>query len=101
MTRVTRSVVRVRRLTLIPFLTALAVAAAAGVLNPRGWTNVFTAAIPAAAASLGLTQLDHFVPGSDARDLSTQVIGESWRWIIAGAVVALLFIGVLGPGVRW
>jgi hypothetical protein len=93
---------RLRRITLIPFLAALAAACLAGALNPRGWANVLTAAAPAAAAAFGLTQLDHF---SAVRALDPSVpkagpITRSFGSIIVGIALLIFFIGVLGPGIK-
>lgn len=93
---------RLRRITLIPFLAALAAASIAGALNPAGWTVLFTSALPGAAAAFGLTQLDHFSEVS-AKD-STQPAGAITRslgWMIAAALILALFVGVLGPGIRF
>jgi hypothetical protein len=86
---------------MVPFLAALAVAGLAGILNPLGWTNLFTAALPAAAASFGLTQLDHFVgrPQIEVRDTLGK-INRSWSWIVIATMVAIAFVAVLGPGVH-
>jgi hypothetical protein len=93
---------RLRRITLIPFLAALAAASLAGALNPAGWTVIFTSALPGAAAAFGLTQLDHLSEAS-ARDSSVPAgaITLSVGWIIAAALILALFVGVLGPGVRF
>jgi hypothetical protein len=93
---------RLRRITLIPFLAALVAACLAGALNPRGWTNILTAAAPAAAAAFGFTQLDHF---SDTRSSTLSVLNEgpitrSWGWIAVAVAVLIFFVGILGPGVK-
>jgi len=93
---------RLRRITLIPFLAALAVAGAAGALNPRGMVNVFTAAVPAAAAAFGMTQLDHFRRALEPDEVIAAAgrIERSAGWIVAATIAAALFVGLLGPGVR-
>jgi uncharacterized membrane protein len=94
---------RLRRITLLPFVSAMAVAGVAGALNPRGLLNVFMAAIPAAAASCGMTQLDHFRRARmKAPDMpAAEPIAHSTDTIIAAAVIAASFVGLLGPGVRF
>ncbi|MGA3093229.1 MAG: hypothetical protein ABSD75_31930 [Terriglobales bacterium] len=93
---------RLRRITLIPFVAALCAASFAGALNPSGWTIIFTAALPGAAAAFGLTQLDHF-SGANASDSSVPAgpITLSARWIIAAVIILALFVGVLGPGIKF
>jgi hypothetical protein len=98
----TASLNRLRRITLVPFFAAIAAAGAAGALNPRGLMNVFAAAIPAAAASFGFTQLDHLprVRKQTADTLPAEPIERNAGVIAIAVVVAALFIGLLGPGVR-
>jgi hypothetical protein len=93
---------RLRRITLIPFLAALIAACLAGALNPRGWTNILTAAAPAAAGSFGLTQLDNFsrVRSSNPSIPNAGPITRSLGWIVLAVILLILFVGVLGPGIK-
>jgi hypothetical protein len=93
---------RLRRITLIPYLAALGAACFAGVLNPRGWTNILTAAAPAAAGAFGLTQLDHFaaVRSSNPSVPIAGPITRSLGWIVVAGAVLIFFIGILGPGIK-
>jgi hypothetical protein len=93
---------RLRRMTLIPFLAAIATAALAGAFNPSGWTTLLTAGIPSAASAFGLTQMDHFV----SRQVPTApavagVITRSFSWIFAAGAVLILFVALLGPGIKF
>jgi hypothetical protein len=94
---------RLRRITLIPFLAALGAACLAGAFNPRGWTNILTAAAPAAAAAFGLTQLDHFssVRSSKPSVPNAAPITRSLGWIAVSVAVLILFVGVVGPGIKF
>jgi hypothetical protein len=94
---------RLRRITLVPFLAALAAACVAGALNPRGWINVLTAAAPAAAGAFGLTQLDNFsaVRSTDPAVAHAGPITRSLIWIMIAGVVLALFVGVMGPGIKF
>jgi hypothetical protein len=96
------SLTRLRRITLIPFLAALIAACLAGALNPRGWTNILTAAAPAAAAAFGLTQLDHFasVRSSNPSIPNAGPITRSLSWIGVALALLILFVAVLGPGIK-
>ena len=91
-----------RRITLIPFLAALAAASLAGALNPAGWTVIFTSALPGAAAAFGLTQSDHF-SGASASDssLPAGAITRSAGWILAAGAILAIFVGMLGPGIKF
>ena len=94
---------RLRRITLIPFLSALAIACIAGAFNPQGWINIVTSAAPAPAASFGITQLDHFratIASEPASPLAGPIL-RSPAWIAAAAIAAILFVWFLGPGIRF
>jgi hypothetical protein len=94
---------RLHHITLIPFLSALVIACIAGAFNPRGWINIFTAAVPAAAASFGITQLDHFRAAltSDPASPLAGPIPLSPASIAAAALAAILFVAFLGPGIHF
>jgi hypothetical protein len=108
-TRSSEGLARLRRLTLVPYLSSLGAASLAAALNPTGWTVVFTSGLPAAAAAFGLTQMDH-VPRACCSDSNVTMVSSitgispitrSYAWIAAGSVVLGLFVGVLGPGIRF
>lgn len=88
-------------LTLVPYLAGGTLYVAAGALNPEGPVIV---AISAAAASFGgtsalawmATQLDR-VPTATAPPFA---LVRSIPWLAAGALSAIVFIGLLGPGLR-
>ena len=94
---------RLRRITLIPFLTALGLAFLGGLPNPRGWAMVFSAAVPAAAACFGLTQMDHLPEAYRPNPVApaAEPIRRSIPWIVTGCLVAVLFVAILGPGIRF
>lgn len=94
---------RLRRITLISFLAAIGLAFLGGLANPGGWAMVFSAAVPAAAASFGLTQMNH-VPEAYRTNPAApagEPISLSVRWIVAACLVALVFVAILGPGIRF
>jgi hypothetical protein len=97
------SLARLRRITMIPYLAAVAAASLAGAFNPVGWTVLFTCALPSsAAAAFGFTRLDHF-SGIRVSDSSVPAgaITRSMGWILAAVVILAFFVGVLGPGIRF
>ena len=91
-------------LTVIPYLAGGILYVAAGFLNPVGPRLVL---ISAAAASFGgtsglawmaqLLRNQHRFPPDDGAPLRIPRCGP---WLAAGVAVALLFVGVLGPGIR-
>jgi len=92
-------------LTVIPYLAGGILYIAAGLLNPVGPLLVL---ISAAAASFGgtsgllwMAQLLRNERRFPPHDGPTLRIPRSAAWLAAGVVVALLFVGVLGPGIRF
>jgi hypothetical protein len=90
-------------LTLVPYLTGGVLFTVAGLFNPVGMILV---AISAAAASFGgtsglawMTQYLRARPND--YDEGGVAISRSPAWITAACVVACLFIGVLGRGVKF
>lgn len=94
---------RAIRLTVVPYIAGGVLYVAAGLLNPESPMLVL---ISAAAASFGgasalawmaqlLRNRERYPPtGEPAAGLA-----RSWPWLAAGALTALLFIVVLGPGI--
>ena len=89
---------RLRRVTFVPYLAALATAGLVGAFNPRGWTVVFTSALPAAAAAFGLTQMDHFRRATSLNPFvpAAGPMTRSHGWIAAATLVLAFFMACLG-----
>ncbi len=92
------------RMTLPAYLAGGTLTCIAGLFNPVGMVLV---AISAAAASFGGTsglawmpQLLHGAPGA-ATGGTGLVVSRSWGWIVVGALAAVVFVLVLGPGIRF
>jgi len=92
-------------LTLVPYLAGGILYVAAGFPNPVGWLLVL---ISAAAASFGgtsalawMAQLLRNETRFPPREGEPPPLPRSTAWLAAGAVVALLFVFVLGPGIRF
>lgn len=98
-----RRLVRARQLAVVPYLAGGILSCIAGLFNPVGMILV---AISAAAASFGGTSGLAWMTGwlkSDRFPVSAESppdIDRRWSWIVAGAIVTIIFIGVLGPGIR-
>jgi hypothetical protein len=76
------------------YLTAAILSAAAGFFDPRGPHTVLSDALPSSLASVGL-------PLVGLRQRVGVGITPSPAWIIAGALSALVFVAILGPGLRF
>ncbi len=95
---------RARQLTLAPYLTSGILSCVAGALNPVGPLLIL---VSAAAASFGgksgLTWMwsllhDPRIPNSE---LQMPKIERSRGWIVAAVILAIVFIAVLGPGIKF
>ena len=91
-------------LTVLPYLTGGVLFTIAGLLNPVGMILV---AISAAASSFGGTSglawmTQYLRPGATNGTATAFItLTRSGRWIFVAAIVAGLFIGVLGRGISF
>jgi hypothetical protein len=92
-------------LTVVPYVAGGLLSCVAGLFNPVGMVLV---AVSAAAATFGgtsglawMAQLMKAIPFPSAPPTPPEVIPRSWRWIAVALVFAVVFISVLGPGVRY
>ena len=80
---------------------ALVIEAIAGLRNPFGVRFVFESALAASAGGqCALLFLVYYVPKTISPGPNRQPVSRSYAWIIASAMLALIFILVLGPGVQ-
>ncbi len=93
---------RMTLLTLIPYLTAIAVKVSAGFMNPSpDKMLVFWGSFGATAFFLIWLNFVRFWPFTK-QTISTQEaaeLGLSIPWLVIGFVALILFVGVLGPGI--
>jgi hypothetical protein len=91
---------RMWRLTLIPYFTAIVLLTVAGLLNPLGMQLVWESALPSTAgADCGLIWMKYYVPKRTVPEVKVEEVRRSWGWVGAAAVVAGVFIFVLGRGI--
>jgi hypothetical protein len=95
---------RARKLTLVPYFAHGILSCVAGLFNPVGMILV---AISAAAASFGgasgLVWMDEWLRGPHISMTAFQMppLTRSRAWIFAAAILALAFIAILGPGLKF
>jgi hypothetical protein len=91
---------RLRKLTIVPYLTAILLASAAGLLNPLGIKLLWESALPATAGGQsGLLWLQYYIPrGTEPRPTGEQ-LARSNLWIGVSAVLTLFYVVVLGRGI--
>jgi hypothetical protein len=91
-------------LTIIPYITGGGLSTAAGILNPVSWILVPLSAVAASfGGTSGMAWMTQCLGTRFAPRIPTQpfTLQRSRAWIVAALIVAALFIGVLGPGVRF
>ena len=92
---------RLRKLTWIPYFSAVVLLSAAGLLNPIGIQLMWQSALPAAAgAHSGLLWLMYYIPRGTVPQRGSEGIGRNHVWIIVAVGLSLVFIFVLGRGIR-
>jgi hypothetical protein len=97
-------VTRARKLTVTAYLAGGILSCVAGMLNPVGMVLV---AISAAAASFGgtsgLAWMAEWLQGPRIAPWPEPplALDRRWRLIVTGALLAVLYVAVLGPGVRF
>ena len=95
------SMVRARRLTMPAYFAGGLLFCLSGLFNPVGPVLI---AVSAAAASFGgasgLLWLTRFIGGGKGLAEPAELQRNYW-WIVAGCVVSLIFVAILGPGIHF
>jgi hypothetical protein len=90
---------RLRRLSLLPYISAIAIVCLAGLFNPIGKQLVWQSALPATAGGhSGLLWFRYYVPRGTVPATVADKIQRGYRWIIVAATAGLIFVLVLGHG---
>ena len=95
---------RAKKLTLVPYFTGGILSCVAGLFNPVGMILV---AISAAAASFGgtsgLAWMSQMLRGNRLPRTAFEMppLSRSRGWMIAAGILGVLFIAVLGPGLKF
>lgn len=93
---------RMTSLTLIPYLTAIALKVSAGFMNPMpDKMLIFLGSFGATAFFLIWLNFVRFWPFAKQTASSQEAadLGLSIPWLVIGLVALILFVGILGPGI--
>jgi hypothetical protein len=91
---------RLRKLTIVPYFTAILLASVAGLLNPLGIQLLWESALPATAGGQsGLLWLQYYIPRQTEPKRSPGQLARSYVWIGVAAVLGVVYVVVLGRGI--
>ena len=91
---------RLRKLTIVPYLSAVLLYSMAGLLNPLGTQLLWQSALPASAGGQsGLLWLQYHIPRGTVPARTPANLARNYRWIIGAGILALVYVIVLGRGI--
>jgi hypothetical protein len=91
---------RLRKFTIVPYLSAILLASVAGLLNPLGMRLLWESALPATAGGQsGLLWLQYYIPRQTEPKRSPGELARSYVWIGVASVLGVVYVVVLGRGV--
>jgi hypothetical protein len=91
---------RLRKLTIVPYISAILLASIAGLLNPLGMRLLWQSALPATAGGQsGLLWLQYYIPRGTEPKCSQGRLARSYVWIAVATVLAIFYVVVLGRGI--
>jgi len=90
---------RLRRLSILPYVSAIVIVCLAGLFNPIGKQLLWQSALPATAGGhSGLLWFRHYVPKGTVPAAIADHIQRGYRWIIVALTAAVIYVVVLGHG---
>jgi hypothetical protein len=91
---------RLRKLTIVPYISAILLLSIAGLLNPLGIQLLWQSALPATAGGQsGLLWLQYYIPRGTEPNRTPEQVERNSGWIVAAGILALVYIVVLGRGI--
>jgi len=91
---------RMRKLTFVPYLTAVLLSSVAGLLNPLGIQLLWQSALPATAGGKsGLVWLQYYIPRGTVPNRESENLRRSYTWIVIAAILTSVYVVVLGRGI--
>lgn len=89
------------RVMLLGYFSGVVLACAAAALNPLGIALIWESALPGTAgAQSGLLWWRHYIPKKTVPLRTSNSIGRSYGWIGVAVVCALVYVFVLGRGIK-
>jgi hypothetical protein len=91
---------RMRKLTILPYFSAIGLLSLAGLLNPFGIQLLWQSALPATAGGQsGLLWLQHYIPRGTVPDRKSENLARSYIWIVIATMLTSVYVVVLGRGI--
>lgn len=91
---------RLRKFTIVPYLTSILLASVAGLLNPLGMQLLWQSALPATAGGQsGLLWLQYYIPRATGPKRAPDRLPRNHVWITVAAVLTFTYVVVLGRGI--
>jgi hypothetical protein len=91
---------RMRKLTILPYVSAIVLVGVSGIFNPIGMRLVWQSALPATAGAYsGLLWFRYYIPKKMPPARNAELIRRNYAWITVGTILAVVFIVVLGRGI--
>jgi hypothetical protein len=91
---------RLRRLTTIPYFSAIFLLSMAALLNPLGIQLLWQSALPATAGGQsGLLWLQYYIPRGTEPQRPPEPLSRNYVWVGVAVVLAFPYVAVLGRGI--
>jgi hypothetical protein len=91
---------RLRKLTIVPYVSGILLAIVAGLLNPLAIQLLWQSALPATAGGQsGLLWLQYYIPRHTEPIRTPEKLARSLVWIGVASVLGLVYVVVLGRGI--
>jgi hypothetical protein len=91
---------RLRKLTIVPYFSAVVLASVAGLLNPLGMQLLWQSALPATAGGQsGLLWLQYYISRGTEPKQAPDRLARNYVWSVGAVVLAIVYVVVLGRGV--
>lgn len=91
---------RLRKLTIVPYISAVILASISALLNPLGIQLLWQSALPATAGGQsGLLWLQYYISRKIEPRQTAPALGRNYIWIVLAIVIGILYIFILGRGV--